>query len=50
VAPGAGPAEIADAIDTVFLVAAPAAVLGLGVVLFLKEKPLRGPAAKAAAA
>ena len=47
---GAGPAAIADALDTVFLAAVPVAALALVVVLFLKEKPLRGPAAKAATA
>ena len=47
---GAGPGEIADALDTVFLAAAPVAALALVVVLFLKEKPLRGPSAKAATA
>ena len=50
VSAGAGPGEIADALDTVFLAAAPVAALGLVVVLFLKEKPLRGPSAKAATA
>jgi predicted MFS family arabinose efflux permease len=45
-----GPAAIAGALDTVFLAAAPVAALGLVVVLFLKEKPLRGPSAKAATA
>jgi MFS family permease len=34
---------VAHALDTVFLVAAPVAALGLLVVLFLKEVPLRGP-------
>ena len=50
VSAGAGPGEIADALDTVFLAAAPVAALALVVVLFLKEKPLRGPSAKAATA
>jgi EmrB/QacA subfamily drug resistance transporter len=50
VSAGAGPGEIADALGTVFLAAAPVAALGLVVVLFLKEKPLRGPSAKAATA
>ena len=50
VSAGAGPGEIADALDTVFLAAAPVAALGLVVVLFLKEKPLRGASAKAATA
>ena len=50
VSAGAGAGEIADALDTVFLAAAPVAALGLVVVLFLKEKPLRGPSAKAATA
>jgi EmrB/QacA subfamily drug resistance transporter len=50
VSAGAGPGEIADALDTVFLAAAPVAALALIVVLFLKEKPLRGPSAKAATA
>jgi EmrB/QacA subfamily drug resistance transporter len=50
VSAGSGPAAIADALDTVFLAAAPVAALGLVVVLFLKEKPLRGPSAKAATA
>ena len=35
---------VAHALDTVFLVAAPVAALGLLVVLFLREVPLRGPA------
>jgi EmrB/QacA subfamily drug resistance transporter len=48
VSPGAG--AIADGLDTVFLAAAPVAALGLLAVLFLKERPLRGPSAKAAAA
>jgi uncharacterized membrane protein len=34
---------VAHALDTVFLVAAPVAALGLLVVLFLREMPLRGP-------
>ena len=50
VSAGAGPAAIADALDTVFLAAAPLAALGLVVVLFHKEKPLRGASAKAATA
>jgi EmrB/QacA subfamily drug resistance transporter len=50
VSSGAGPAAIADGLDTVFLAAAPVAALGLIAVLFLKERPLRGPSAKAAAA
>ena len=50
VSAGAGPGEITDALDTVFLAAAPVAALALVVVLFLKEKPLRGPSAKAATA
>jgi EmrB/QacA subfamily drug resistance transporter len=37
---------VAHALQTVFLVAAPVAALGLLVVLFLREVPLRGPAAK----
>jgi EmrB/QacA subfamily drug resistance transporter len=35
---------VAHALQTVFLVAAPVAALGLLVVLFLREVPLRGPA------
>jgi len=50
VSPGAGAGAIADGLDTVFLAAAPVAALGLLAVLFLKERPLRGPSAKAAAA
>ena len=50
VSPGAGAGAIADGLDTVFLAAAPVAALGLLTVLFLKERPLRGPSAKAAAA
>ena len=37
-----------DALPTVFLVAAPAAIAGLLVVLLLEEVPLRGPATGAA--
>jgi EmrB/QacA subfamily drug resistance transporter len=36
-------AAVAHALQTVFLVAAPVAALGLLVVLFLREVPLRGP-------
>jgi EmrB/QacA subfamily drug resistance transporter len=50
VSPGAGAGAIADGLDTVFLAAAPVAALGLLAVLLLKERPLRGPSAKAAAA
>jgi EmrB/QacA subfamily drug resistance transporter len=50
VSPGASAGAIADGLDTVFLAAAPVAALGLLAVLFLKERPLRGPSAKAAAA
>ena len=34
----------ADALDTTFLAAAPFALIGFVLVLFLREKPLRGPA------
>jgi EmrB/QacA subfamily drug resistance transporter len=37
---------VAHALQTVFLAAAPIAALGLLVVLFLREVPLRGPASK----
>jgi predicted MFS family arabinose efflux permease len=50
VSSGAGAGAIADGLDTVFLAAAPVAALGLLAVLFLKERPLRGPSPKAAAA
>jgi len=40
--PGAR-ADIIDGVQTVFVVAAPLAALGLAVVLFLREDPLRGP-------
>jgi EmrB/QacA subfamily drug resistance transporter len=36
-------ASVADALHTVFLVAAPIAAVGFLVVLFLPERPLRGP-------
>jgi EmrB/QacA subfamily drug resistance transporter len=39
----ASASAVADALDTVFLVGAPIAALGVLVVLFLKEVPLRGP-------
>jgi EmrB/QacA subfamily drug resistance transporter len=43
----ASPSAIADALSTVFLIAAPIAALGLLVVLFLRETPLRGGGAPA---
>jgi EmrB/QacA subfamily drug resistance transporter len=43
----ASPAAIADALSTVFLIAAPIAALGLVVVLFLRDTPLRGGGAPA---
>jgi EmrB/QacA subfamily drug resistance transporter len=43
----ASPSAIADALSTVFLIAAPIAALGLLVVLFLREVPLRGGGAPA---
>jgi hypothetical protein len=42
---GVGAAEVADALHTVFLIGAPVALLGLLVVLTLREIPLRGHAA-----
>jgi EmrB/QacA subfamily drug resistance transporter len=39
---GASPETVADALSTVFLVAAPIAAVGLIVVLFLREVPLQG--------
>jgi EmrB/QacA subfamily drug resistance transporter len=41
---------VAHSLDTVFLVAAPVAALGLLVVLFLREVPLRGPGGQGASA
>jgi hypothetical protein len=42
---GVGAAEVASALHTVFLIGAPVALLGLLVVLSLREVPLRGHAA-----
>ena len=43
---GLGPAaraEVIDGVQTVFIVAAPISALALGLVLLLREVPLRGP-------
>jgi len=43
-------ASVADALHTVFLIAAPIAAVGFAVVLFLRERPLRGASGASGAA